>query len=72
MTGVQTCALPILFQVHVEKSGGELVKVTAAGGGYGHGVGMCQYGAVGRARNGWLYEQILSTYYDGARLERIY
>ena len=62
-----------MFQVHVEKNGGgELVKVTAAGGGYGHGVGMCQYGAVGRARNGWLYEQILSTYYDGARLERIY
>ena len=62
-----------MFQVQVEKNGsGELVKVAAAGGGYGHGVGMCQFGAVGRARAGWLYTQILSTYYDGTRLERIY
>ena len=61
-----------MFQLHVDKGGGEVTRVVAAGGGYGHGVGMCQYGAVGRARAGWQYQQILSTYYDGTRLERIY
>jgi stage II sporulation protein D len=33
--------------------------------GYGHGVGMCQYGANGMARAGRDYEQILKTYYHG-------
>ena len=33
--------------------------------GYGHGVGMSQYGANGMAKNGYLYSQILSHYYPG-------
>jgi stage II sporulation protein D len=62
-----------LFQLHVDKNGvGGVTKVVASGAGYGHGVGMCQYGAVGRARAGWSYTQILATYYDGTRLERNY
>jgi stage II sporulation protein D len=60
------------FQLHVEKQGGELIRVVAAGAGYGHGVGMCQFGAVGRSRAGWDYRRILDTYYHGTRLERIY
>ncbi len=42
------------------------------GGGYGHGVGMCQWGAIGRARAGWDYRRILKFYYPGSRLVRIY
>jgi len=61
-----------LFQLHVEKEGGEVTKVVAAGAGAGHGVGMCQWGAVGRARAGQGYAQILATYYPGTRLERLY
>jgi len=60
------------IQLHVEKQGGELVRVVAAGAGYGHGVGMCQFGAVGRARAGWDYRRILATYYHGTTLERVY
>lgn len=40
----------------------------AAGHGYGHGIGMCQDGANGMARAGKTYEQILATYYPGAKI----
>jgi stage II sporulation protein D len=61
-----------MFQLHVEKDGDRVTKVVAAGAGYGHGVGMCQFGAVGRARAGADYRSILATYYHGTTLERIY
>ncbi len=61
-----------MFQLYVDKEGGQLTKVVAAGAGYGHGVGMCQFGAVGRARAGADYRGILATYYHGTTLERNY
>jgi stage II sporulation protein D len=42
------------------------------GGGWGHGVGMCQWGAIGRARAGQRYDRILATYYQGTQLTRLY
>lgn len=36
--------------------------------GYGHGVGMSQWGAIGYAYNGWSYDQILTHYYMGTEL----
>ncbi len=41
-------------------------NVTFYGRGYGHGVGMSQYGAKGRALAGQTTEQILAHYYQGA------
>ncbi len=38
------------------------------GGGYGHGVGMSQWGARGMAENGFTYDQILKHYYTGIEL----
>lgn len=64
--------LSTMFQLHVQKRNGELERVVAAGAGYGHGVGMCQFGAVGRARAGWDHRRILAAYYPDTRLERIY
>jgi stage II sporulation protein D len=43
-----------------------------SGRGWGHGVGMCQYGAEGMAREGGSAEQILSYYYPASRLKSIY
>ena len=40
--------------------------VTIKGGGWGHGIGMSQYGAYGRAKNGKSATQILTKYYTGA------
>lgn len=38
--------------------------------GYGHGVGMSQYGALGMAREGYNYKEILSHYYNGTNLKK--
>jgi stage II sporulation protein D len=43
-----------------------------SGRGYGHAVGMCQCGAQGMARQGNSARQILSYYYTGARIKRLY
>ncbi|MCA9549967.1 MAG: SpoIID/LytB domain-containing protein [Myxococcales bacterium] len=51
---------------------GALTAVTFVGGGWGHGVGMCQMGAIGRAERGHGFRQILGHYYNGAVAERIY
>jgi len=44
----------------------------ADGRGFGHGVGLCQWGAQGKAEKGWLAEEILRFYYPGAKLFRAY
>src|SRR5918994_1039201 len=38
------------------------------GAGFGHGVGMSQYGAMGYASHGWDYKRILAHYYTGTAL----
>ena len=50
----------------------ELVGITFFGGGWGHGVGMCQVGAFGMAMEGASAGDILTTYYRGIEIERIY
>ncbi|MGO9828862.1 MAG: SpoIID/LytB domain-containing protein [Myxococcaceae bacterium] len=42
------------------------------GGGWGHGVGMCQTGAIGRAFAGEDYRAILRYYFNGAEVAKIY
>lgn len=44
----------------------------ANGHGYGHGVGLCQFGAQGMAEAGLQPEQILQSYYPSARIQRAY
>ena len=39
------------------------------GGGYGHGVGMSQYGAYGLAKKGWSRSSIIRWYYKGTSLD---
>jgi len=46
--------------------------VFLSGRGYGHGVGMCQCGAQAMARQGKTAEQILSYYYPGSKIARVY
>jgi stage II sporulation protein D len=51
---------------------GRVVGFTFLGRGWGHGVGMCQVGAYGLARQGFTHEQILKAYYTGIELTRLY
>jgi stage II sporulation protein D len=60
------------FDLVVSGAGNSVSHLVAEGSGAGHGVGMCQWGAVGRARSGQGHEQILAAYYPGTRLERRY
>lgn len=59
------------FDFTRETSGGEISSLTVSGHGYGHGIGMCQWGAIGRARAGQNYRTILETYYRGTTIGRI-
>ncbi len=40
------------------------------GSGYGHGIGMCQMGAIARAKEGQTFEDILKAYYTGISIEK--
>lgn len=53
------------FEIHL----GEKVSITTRG--YGHGVGMSQYGANGYANSGYSYEDILKHYYTGVEITNI-
>ncbi len=46
-------------------------KVTITTKGFGHGVGMSQYGANGMAKEGYKYNQILKHYYQGTEIKKI-
>ena len=60
------------FQLTVTKANGEVTRLVAAGAGSGHAVGMCQWGAIGRARAGQDYRAILTTYFPGTKIEKLY
>ncbi|HEU4658882.1 MAG TPA: SpoIID/LytB domain-containing protein [Capillimicrobium sp.] len=45
-------------------------NLTIRGAGFGHGIGMSQYGAMGMAKHGWSYRRILSHYFRGTELGR--
>ena len=51
---------------------GTVQALVLKGGGWGHGVGLCQVGAEIMGEEGYSYEQILTHYYPGAKLKRLY
>ncbi|MFH1379618.1 MAG: SpoIID/LytB domain-containing protein [bacterium] len=48
------------------------IGFTFTGKGFGHGVGLCQWGAKGMAEKGKTYEEILKYYYPGTQIKKIY
>ncbi len=44
-------------------------SIVIKGKGYGHGVGMCQFGAIGMAKKGKKFKEILRHYYPIAKIE---
>lgn len=59
------------FSVEASREGGTLRNVVLRGAGNGHGIGMCQWGAIGRARAGQTARQILAAYYVGTTVARV-
>lgn len=50
---------------------GNLVGIQVYGGGFGHGVGMSQYGASAMSSKGYKFDQILQHYYTGVAIGTI-
>jgi stage II sporulation protein D len=61
-----------LGDVRSVSEGGEVTALEISGGGWGHGIGMCQVGAMGRARAGQTFTEILQAYYRGVEIRRLY
>ena len=59
----------LLVIERMTNSSGALTGYKVYGGGNGHGAGMAQTGAVGMARAGATYQQILQKYYTGIALQ---
>ncbi len=61
----------LLIALTVPATAGAASRFVIRGGGFGHGVGMSQYGALGQAQAGRDYRQILRHYYSGTQLGRL-
>jgi len=62
-----------MFIVDIKRdSSGSPTSFEFIGGGWGHGVGMCQSGAEGMAYQGFRYREILSHYYSGGEIRQLY
>jgi stage II sporulation protein D len=73
-SGTPTSLLSTLFIIEpvIDRRTGEVAGFEAFGGGWGHGVGLCQTGAVGMADKGATYDEILKHYYQGIDLATWY
>ncbi len=61
-----------LFSVTREGSAAAPTAFSFRGAGFGHGVGMCQHGAIGMADHGKKHRAILLHYYRNSRVQRLY
>ena len=56
------------FEVKSQKNG----KIVLSGGGFGHGIGMSQYGANAMGEEGMSWQEILQFYYHDVKIENIF
>ena len=61
-----------LFVMNKQYSGNTVSSYTFTGRGWGHGVGMCQYGAFGLAKMGVKADDIIKHYYTGVDVTKAY
>lgn len=63
--GLQLPSAAFTFKIQHE-------EVIFSNRGFGHGVGLCQYGADGLAREGYTYDRIITLYYPGVSIRQDY
>jgi stage II sporulation protein D len=68
---LNTAALTALLAVGAAAPADASSQLTIRGAGFGHGIGMSQYGAYGFAAQGRDHTQILAHYYSGTQLARL-
>jgi hypothetical protein len=62
-----TDALPTTIPSDWYDASSNAHRATVVGRGWGHGVGLVQWGAYGKAKRGWSVDRILAFYYGGLR-----
>lgn len=72
--GTQSVLRSTLFYIEpvIDRKSKEVTGFKTYGGGWGHGVGLSQTGAVGMAEKGYTFEEILKHFYQGIELEKRY
>jgi peptidoglycan hydrolase-like amidase len=60
---------PVVEPGNGGRSGGAIMGWRVYGGGFGHGVGLSQTGAVGMAQKNHSHDEILAHYYPGVSLD---
>jgi len=62
-----------LFNLRITRDAQKWISsIVIEGAGKGHGVGLCQWGAIGQARAGMSFERILAFYFPGTHLAALY
>lgn len=59
------------FELEKVRRHGELTDITVRGRGFGHGIGLCQTGALEMAARGYSAAEILTHYYRGSSLHHL-
>ncbi|MDI6617168.1 MAG: SpoIID/LytB domain-containing protein [Clostridiales bacterium] len=70
---INNSLLPSAFMVFdiIKDSEGSISNINIYGGGFGHGVGMSQYGAGYLSSKGYTFDKILKTYYHGVTIQHM-
>ncbi|MCA1657190.1 MAG: hypothetical protein LC713_05715, partial [Actinobacteria bacterium] len=66
------CLVVLIAALALPATGSAGTVFLLDGRGWGHGVGLSQWGAEGYARHGWSDRRILAHYYPGTRLEVVH
>ena len=64
----RTLTLTLLILAALPVAAQAATRVVVRGAGFGHGVGLSQYGSYGYAQHGYDFRRILSSYYTGTEL----
>ena len=69
LVGIATAAVILAIPTPAHATGG---AIEIDGAGWGHGVGMCQWGAIEMGRKGATETEILRYYYPGVSFTKVY
>lgn len=74
INGIQMSSKEVCSKLKLKSTYFEIIsegnKIIVKTKGFGHGVGMSQYGAEGMAREGYTYKEILNHYYKGTEIKK--
>ena len=69
--GAVAAAAAVVLLLSLAAPASAATNITMVGRGWGHGIGMSQWGAYGYAKHDWTYDRILKHYYTGIKLGKV-